>query len=591
MLVNDLLKDLNHVLNPVLPVQTSAVNTELEETRLNEAEGGFSAALSTGSGQTPTPPGFHFSEAIQQHPGESQQQIQPQPQVSDELFQAKQLQTLLDQQREQIHMELKKHENLKLQQQEINRFGLAQATQPPISTVQQQQQQDLLEQQQQLIRQLRIRNQQLEQANQQLQRQTMQQQQQAPYREEPVRRIPKGIHNWPFKFRGQQDTTSLNVFLDRVEAFASSENLDQETLLANIKHLLEKTAQDWYTRAFVEGRLTSWEEFKREIRKEFLPGSYSQILRLEASYRFQGQNESFADFHRDISMLFRFITPPISEEDKIFIMKKNMCVDYAIIVAAANPTSVAELVKICSSYDDTRRLLNCQRKIPFPHNSLLEPSFATPSLQQRTGIASTNQRYSRVNVVEEDDSRSVTEAVQQPESEDLLAKIEELEQQVCAFKMQLNKQRREAPSMGPRAPQQARPFQRQQEHQFNPQRRQETGYQHFAVQPPESATYRTQSNEQIAYPQRQFPGRFSQLPTQQEDRQNAAESLPQQQPTVSGPLLKVCWNCDEEGHRFMDCSRPQAILFCYRCGRKGYSLRSCFTCRTDSGNPLAENRQ
>lgn len=52
----------------------------------------------------------------------------------------------------------------------------------------------------------------------------------------------------------------------------------------------------------------------------------------------------------------------------------------------------------------------------------------------------------------------------------------------------------------------------------------------------------------------------------------------------------VCWNCDEEGHRFMDCSKPQAVLFCYRCGRKGYSLRSCFTCRTETGNPTAGNR-
>nr|XP_029720641.1 uncharacterized protein LOC115262396 [Aedes albopictus] len=31
------------------------------------------------------------------------------------------------------------------------------------------------------------------------------------------RRIQKAVHNWPFKFRGEKDTTSLNVFLDRVE--------------------------------------------------------------------------------------------------------------------------------------------------------------------------------------------------------------------------------------------------------------------------------------------------------------------------------------------------------------------------------------
>ncbi|KAL1380923.1 hypothetical protein pipiens_013841 [Culex pipiens pipiens] len=33
-------------------------------------------------------------------------------------------------------------------------------------------------------------------------------------------RIPKAIHNWPFKFRGTKDSTNLNTFLDRVESQA-----------------------------------------------------------------------------------------------------------------------------------------------------------------------------------------------------------------------------------------------------------------------------------------------------------------------------------------------------------------------------------
>ncbi|XP_055548885.1 uncharacterized protein LOC129732235 [Wyeomyia smithii] len=76
------------------------------------------------------------------------------------------------------------------------------------------------------------------------------------------RRILKAIHNWPFKFRGQKDTTSLNIFLDRVEIFARSEGMSDEVLLASIKHLLQEDALDWYARAMVQGSLGSWEAFK-----------------------------------------------------------------------------------------------------------------------------------------------------------------------------------------------------------------------------------------------------------------------------------------------------------------------------------------
>lgn len=53
--------------------------------------------------------------------------------------------------------------------------------------------------------------------------------------------------------------------------------------------------------------------------------------------------------------------------------------------------------------------------------------------------------------------------------------------------------------------------------------------------------------------------------------------------------ILVCWNCDEEGHRFMDCRKQQAVMFCYRYGRKGFSLRSCPTCRQEPGNNSAGN--
>ncbi|XP_062716508.1 uncharacterized protein LOC115257214 [Aedes albopictus] len=427
------------------------------------------------------------------------------------------------------------------------------------------------------------------------------------------RRIQKAVHNWPFKFRGEKDTTSLNVFLDRVETFARSEGMSDATLLSSIKHLLQEDAIDWYSRATSQNLLRTWDQFKREIRREFLPSGYSQILRLEASFRFQGREESFAKFYRDISALFRFVDPPIPDDEKFFLVKKNMNENYAAIVTAARPRSLEEMVEVCTGYDETRMLLNRQRRIPIPHSALLEPNFATPVVTSRPPPIQHHQqpqRFNRVHAVEVEESAFEHEAAEEGPEDNWQHNIDELVEQVNALK--LNIERRSArPSFAARDEKQPRTTDRYNRTEADVLRaaRQYTRDAQTAAQQqrPQTASYQTRlPQQQQEQPQRAqgwqarqwMPSsdqsdnnRRSQrlLPEparQREDRQIQQEEAPNGQ-----RIAMLCWNCDEEGYRFMDCPKPQAILFCYRCGRKGYSLRSCFTCRMDAVNYQAENQQ
>lgn len=126
-----------------------------------------------------------------------------------------------------------------------------------------------------------------------------------------------------------------------------------------------------------------------------MPVDYTYIVRNEANFRYQGANESFAKYYRDVSALFRFMDPPLPEDEKFFIIKKNMSQEYASIVASARPRTMAELVDICNGYDDTVLLQRRQRKLAIPYSALLEPNFATPNTQQRTLGAN---RFGRVNL-------------------------------------------------------------------------------------------------------------------------------------------------------------------------------------------------
>lgn len=55
-------------------------------------------------------------------------------------------------------------------------------------------------------------------------------------------------------------------------------------------------------------------------------------------------------------------------------------------------------------------------------------------------------------------------------------------------------------------------------------------------------------------------------------------------PAVSIEVLKSqnvlkCWNCDEIGHRWMDCGKNRVRTFCYRCGNKDTTSKDCERCK------------
>ncbi|XP_062700567.1 uncharacterized protein LOC109405945 [Aedes albopictus] len=352
------------------------------------------------------------------------------------------------------------------------------------------------------------------------------------------RRTLKAIHNWPFRYKGEKDGSSLNTFLQRVEIFAASEGVTEDVLLRNVKHLLLDDALNWYSSVYVSGELVTWDDFKRLIRQEFLPASYAYILRAEAYHRLQGEEEPFSKFYQDISTLFQYVDPPVTDQEKLFIIKKNMNSTYAPI--AASHHSIRLLVKAYKELDELRKLQHHQRRISLPYGALIEPALATPNSSLRPSKPQPPlQRFGKVHALETEsfhsygESSSPTaygaEAEQVAQDEDKMdQRMEALLQQVNALKLRFD--RREA--VGKQSPNQ------------------------------------------------QFP----QMPTSNPNNQR---QVPEANNARDPPAAMICWNCDEGGHRFMDCAKPQAVLFCYRCGQKGFSLRSCPTCLQRSGNAQA----
>lgn len=411
------------------------------------------------------------------------------------------------------------------------------------------------------------------------------------------RRILKAIHNWPFKFRGEKDIKTLNTFLDRVESFALSEGVNEEVLLASVKHLLQEDALDWYARAISQGVLTSWNAFKEEIRKEYLPAEYGQFIRAEAFFRYQGQTEPFLKYYREIVSLFRFAQPKMSETEKFFIVRKNMNAEYASTVAAARPRTLDELVEVCASYDDTKLLLSRQqRRVTIPHESLMEPNRATPTpstSQRQTGAASA-QRFGRIHAVELDqlsESSSYHAYAQgnqegEKEEEYWQFKIDQLTEQVNAIKTYVD---RRFTKGTPASAYTSTPNGRSnaETHHKPWMNAQSPTQQQYTQRQPglQSGSAASQAPQQTWQQEAQIHQQSSQYQQQGPVRQGI------QQTQGNRRMAVVCWNCEEEGHRHADCRKPQAYLFCHGCGKRGYTLRNCYVCQEEAENMNAGNLQ
>lgn len=51
---------------------------------------------------------------------------------------------------------------------------------------------------------------------------------------------------------------------------------------------------------------------------------------------------------------------------------------------------------------------------------------------------------------------------------------------------------------------------------------------------------------------------------------------------------RTCWNCDEDGHNWIECDSPPK-MFCYRCGMKNCTTRNCNQCASRRNFRLPQN--
>lgn len=329
------------------------------------------------------------------------------------------------------------------------------------------------------------------------------------------------MHKWPFSYGGSQNILELAVFLNRVKTYADTEDVDDFSLCRGIKHLLRGRALEWYTRSY--NRFNTWNDFKRQIKAEFLPPNFSQLIKRDLYWRFQGQDETFSKYYQDLLALFEVVEPSLSPQDQFFILKSNLNSEFAAVASASRANAVADLIDICKDYDNAKMFCQKNKNSQIPRTALIEPNRATPTYPRISRQAAPAYTWNRspqpptraqqVNMIEEDELEVNPRAILYQET----SQVHEQEEAAAPARIELP------------------------DDEVN------------AVRGPTSW--------------------------------NQGNSIPN---TTRNALTIVCWQCEQTGHAFTACRTPKTYLFCYKCGKKGFTSRNCTDCLTRMSQALPD---
>ncbi|KAF6199358.1 hypothetical protein GE061_007384 [Apolygus lucorum] len=177
------------------------------------------------------------------------------------------------------------------------------------------------------------------------------------------------IYKWGLTFSGDTTGVSLGDFLDEVEDKRVSRKVSKAELFESAVDLFSGTARIWY-RANHE-KLQSWEDLVHQLRSCFLDPDYDDKLMDEIRERTQGRDESTQVYFAKINCLFKRLSTPLNEAEKIRLLEKNLRREHLPFLCNVDYATVDELETALCRLELWTRRADAYREPP--SRNLLEP--------------------------------------------------------------------------------------------------------------------------------------------------------------------------------------------------------------------------
>lgn len=145
----------------------------------------------------------------------------------------------------------------------------------------------------------------------------------------PYNRKSLPVSKWKLeKYAGSDQGLKLNEFLHLVSQLALSENVSEPELFDSAFHLFTGPALNWYMSMRSTGRLVNWGHLVFELRKSFVHPELDSLVRARIYQRRQARNETFQDFYYEMESMFRSMSNPMNEWERVDVLRRNMRSDY-----------------------------------------------------------------------------------------------------------------------------------------------------------------------------------------------------------------------------------------------------------------------
>lgn len=161
------------------------------------------------------------------------------------------------------------------------------------------------------------------------------------------------VSQWDIKFSGlEKDPLAVLKFIRSVDEYLTLKGVSERRLLASFKSLLRDEALVWY-RNCLEDRVSSWRELQSELKTEFLPVDFSRKALENLKQYKQLDNESITRFIAHFEEEAGWLTQPLSEAEKLELIKKNISVKYQEKLWDKDISSKEQLINLCRKIDAT----------------------------------------------------------------------------------------------------------------------------------------------------------------------------------------------------------------------------------------------
>ena len=181
------------------------------------------------------------------------------------------------------------------------------------------------------------------------------------------RRTP--VSNWNLKFTGQDSPMSIRRFFVEVHDFRKANQMSKQDLLREAKFLFEGQALEVFRSCCRS--CSDWNDLEARITLAFTDPSYDRVLKREIEDRMQGNDEPILVYLSKMDNLFDLLSHPLSEKEKLEIVKSNILPEYQIALSLHHYGSLKQLESLLIKLEESRSRTLARGRLQSGH---VEPS-------------------------------------------------------------------------------------------------------------------------------------------------------------------------------------------------------------------------